>query len=85
MKCPNCGAQAPDGALECAACGVIFAKLLKKIEELEVAPSAPFNPWIGRGLAAALVILWMLAFAVYYQERVEKLRAEHPPSLRPAP
>ena len=26
MKCPQCSAVAPDGALECAACGVIFAK-----------------------------------------------------------
>ena len=27
MHCPKCGFEGPPGALECAHCGVIFAKL----------------------------------------------------------
>lgn len=76
MKCPACAAENPDGALECAACGVIFAKLKEKkeaerraAEELlakaEQSPP-PGNPWVPRLLAIGVVCVWLSAMAVYY-------------------
>lgn len=31
MKCPHCGVDSPEGAVDCPACGLIFEKWLKKI------------------------------------------------------
>lgn len=38
MTCPNCSAAAPEGATDCAACGVVFEKWLRKasLEKLRV-------------------------------------------------
>ncbi|MCR4295357.1 MAG: hypothetical protein NUW21_07460 [Elusimicrobia bacterium] len=66
MKCPNCGVDAPAGAADCAACGVIFAKFKKKLESLPVTPRSRFQPWMGRALAVLVVLAWMLGFALYY-------------------
>ncbi|MBI4345806.1 MAG: hypothetical protein HY553_03060, partial [Elusimicrobia bacterium] len=47
MQCPNCSAASDDGAVECAACGVVFEKWLRKqaaraaAVEAEAAPAAP--------------------------------------------
>ncbi len=90
MKCPNCDAPAPDGATECAGCGVIFAKLKKIYDreredaraELEsgeeASRPAALNPWVVRALAAGFVLLWLLGFAVYYHEAVAEARARSP-------
>jgi hypothetical protein len=85
MKCPNCSVEAPAGAAECASCGLVFAKLRKKIEELEAPRPAAYNPWIGRAIAAAVVALWILGFGLYYRRAVAKARASRPPAARPAP
>lgn len=49
MKCPHCSAVVPTGAEECPACGLIFAKLLKKRQrETEIPPldaAAPVEPF----------------------------------------
>lgn len=66
MKCPNCGVDAPAGASDCAACGVIFAKFKKKLESLPVTPPSRFQPWMGRALAVVVVLAWILGFALYY-------------------
>lgn len=66
MKCPHCGVDVPAGAIECAGCGVIFAKFKKKLEHLEAPAPATFNPWKGRAIAVAIVALWLLAFGLYY-------------------
>lgn len=77
MKCPACAAQNPEGALECAGCGVIFAKLKEKKEaerraaedllaKAEEQPAKPGNPWVGRLLAIGLVCAWLSSMAVYY-------------------
>jgi hypothetical protein len=78
MKCPNCGAQAADGASECPQCGLVFAKwkVLEErkkrdeaaaLTELETAGTREFNPWIGRAIAGALVAVWMLGIGLYYR------------------
>lgn len=38
--CPVCGAAAPEGAADCRACGVVFAKWRAKQEALAAAPAA---------------------------------------------
>ena len=78
MKCPNCAAEAAAGAKECPSCGVIFAKLIKKLETLEPAPSPEFNPWIGRGIAAALLVAWFIVFGFYYRRRVAAMKVLNP-------
>ena len=77
MKCPSCGAAAPDGAAECPACGLIFAKwrerdekekreALAALEGRLTAPKlAPANLWVGRGIAGAVVLAWLLALSYY--------------------
>lgn len=89
MKCPNCAAEASDGAAECASCGVIFAKLKAKKERTVLEAKAgealtsakpeekpaEFNPWKGRAIAAGIVVLWIVGFAIYYHRAVaEALR-----------
>lgn len=78
MKCPNCGVEAAAGATDCPACGVIFAKFKKKLESLTLPPPTKFNPWIGRGIAAAIVVLWMIAFGVYYRRAVSEMPVRNP-------
>lgn len=44
MRCPSCKAEGPDGAAECAGCGLIFAKW-KAREEQKAAPAPlPASP-----------------------------------------
>ena len=79
MKCPNCGVQCPAGATECPACGIVFAKFKKKLDQaVEPTPSKAINPWIGRAIAAAIVALWFVAFGLYYRARVSEIRARAP-------
>ena len=78
MKCPNCGVLCPAGAAECPACGVIFAKFKKKLESDSAPVPSTFKPWKGRAIAAALVALWFVGFALYYRARVSEIRARAP-------
>jgi hypothetical protein len=78
MKCPNCGVEAPAGAADCAACGVIFAKFKKKLESLPVPVPSKHNPWIGRAAAAAIVLLWMAALGLYYRRAVSEMPVRNP-------
>ncbi len=78
MKCPNCGVQAPAGATECPGCGVIFAKFKRKLENLEPSSVPAINPWIGRGLAAALLLAWIIAFTLYYRQAVSVMKVHNP-------
>lgn len=84
MKCPNCAAQAEDGAVECLSCGLLFAKWRERQEKekreaaealkaLESPPEPPkINPWTGRLIAGLVVLWWMLGLAIYY---IYRLRA----------
>ncbi len=75
MDCPKCGFASPDGAAECVACGVVFAKVTRRHTEPEI------DPWVleeeriadgriglvelkvlGIGLAAAVVV-YVLPFS----------------------
>ncbi|MBI2387663.1 MAG: zinc ribbon domain-containing protein [Elusimicrobia bacterium] len=78
MKCPNCGVEAPAGATDCPACGVIFAKFKKKLESLPVPEPARFDPWVGRAIAAAIVAIWMIAFGLYYRRAVSEMPVRNP-------
>lgn len=77
MKCPNCGLESPAGATECAGCGVIFAKFMKKLD-LKAPATEAARPWKGRALAFALLVIWFIAFSVYYQRRVAEMRVLNP-------
>lgn len=86
MRCPSCGRPASQGAEECAACGIVFAKWKKRedgraedrrraeaaaLAALE-APSARaglFDPWLGRGIAGAVVAAWLIGFGLYFHHR----------------
>lgn len=70
MDCPQCSAEAPDGSLECATCGVIFAKHRSGAadEKRRIVPRRPAQSktsagithegWkaLGAGLVLALVL-----------------------------
>lgn len=67
MKCPNCGVACPAGAAECPACGVIFEKFKKKLDALPPPTPPRFPLWLGRVIAVAIVVLWMLGLTVYFK------------------
>ena len=71
MKCPACAAACGDGAAECPACGLIFAKwreqLLKALEP--PTPARARNPWVGRAIAAVIAAAWTLGLALYCRRR----------------
>ncbi|MDP3543257.1 MAG: hypothetical protein Q8T11_12385 [Elusimicrobiota bacterium] len=75
MKCPICGVDAPAGAVDCAACGIIFAKFKKKLESLPVTPASRFQPWMGRALAVVIVLAWMAGFGLYYRAVLSEMPA----------
>ncbi len=92
MECPSCGKTAPAGAAECPACGVVFAKWEKREKDrdeerkreeaaalaaLESPAAAPADPWVGRGIAAAIAAAWMIAFGLYFRHRY----ARRPPAF----
>mgnify|MGYP001616848692 CR=1 FL=1 len=94
VKCKKCGVAVREDALECPGCGVIFAKLKEKGErdkreaaldlDLEQAPKAPgIDLWRGRKIAAGIVLLWIVAFVLYYRHAIAaaKRRAELSDSL----
>jgi hypothetical protein len=75
MRCPLCGTAAKDGSAECASCGVVFAKLRKKLEREKIraaaaleasAPPPARDPWRTRLAALAVVAAWMIGLALYY-------------------
>lgn len=81
MRCPSCSAEGPDGAAECPACGVIFAKLKARAEKAAPPPSAPAaaKP-AGSGLGNALVLLACLGAFVYGGYRFYEGRVSPPPT-----
>jgi len=83
MKCPNCGVEAPAGATDCAGCGIIFAKFKKKLESLPPPSPVRFKPWVGRWIAAAIVVIWTVAFGLYYRRLVSRMPPRAPAA--PAP
>ena len=78
MRCPNCGAEAQASAADCSACGVIFSKFKKKLESLPEPSPAPYNPWLGRGIAAAIVLAWSIALGLYYRRAVADMPVSNP-------
>jgi hypothetical protein len=83
VNCPSCKAESADGALECAKCGVVFAKL-KAIKEREKAEAAagleaeasppPPDPAKFRLVAIALVVGWLVAFSLYFTSAMRDLK-----------
>jgi hypothetical protein len=76
--CPKCGAPSMPGAVECARCGVIFAKLQHRMAEVAVAgPASAVDPAppdvsevpqpnvtrLGRGLVLLCLVVWTWQFA----------------------
>jgi hypothetical protein len=85
MKCPACAAAAPDGAAECPSCGVIFAKLEERkrreredakaaLAQLDAPPAADVNPYLGRTIAGALLVLWGLVFGYVVLKQLNRPR-----------
>ena len=91
MKCPNCGAQAPAGAADCAGCGVVFAKFQAQRERerkeaaeflalTELPPASVPRLWPGRVAASVLLVLWLGSLIWYYanklNDRDERIEAD---------
>lgn len=101
VKCPKCSAQAPAGAAECPSCGVIFAKLSKKKSHEREADkkaaadfmaladagerSAAVHPWLGKGIAAGLVVLWLGVMGYYLVKAARTPARPEPGAGAPAP
>lgn len=80
MKCPRCAAENADGAADCAACGVVFAKLkelkekerraaeeaLARLAAAEDEAKPKTDPWVWRALAIGVAVAWSSALATYY-------------------
>lgn len=69
MKCPNCRKDAPDGALECPSCQVVFEKWLKRREREAGEPAQDDGPLrrlkVSAGLAAAVAVVLSFRFAAW--------------------
>ena len=88
MKCPNCDAQSGDDAVECASCGLVFAKWRARREKEKheaaealaalAAPASapPVDPRVARGAAVVVVAAWTLGLGFYF--------GRHPAKRRPA-
>lgn len=82
MKCPNCAAGAEDGALDCPACGLVFAKwhalqakrAAAPPPEPEAAAAPGPNLWAGRAIAVGVVVLWTAGWALYYRHRLKSVK-----------
>lgn len=75
MDCPSCHAQAPDGAEDCPACGIIFAKWRAREERLATAPAAgAWKPEASPGgssskagtVIGSIIIALQLGMLFYY-------------------
>ncbi|NNN07485.1 MAG: hypothetical protein HKL90_16470 [Elusimicrobia bacterium] len=89
MKCPSCAAECAEGALECASCGVIFAKLearrRREREEVEQAlaklgaDSAPVvDPMLGRAVAMVAFALWAGVMSYFVVQQMRRRPAPRP-------
>jgi hypothetical protein len=85
MKCPSCACAADDDAAECPGCGLIFAKWRERQAKEKAAALAALaaleapapalllaNPWIVRGVAAAVVGVWISVLGVYVFHHTRK-------------
>lgn len=67
MLCPSCTQAAPDGALDCPNCGIVFAKWQRRTRERPLPPSPPLPPptktTAGAGARAVRVLAIALAGA----------------------
>ena len=99
-NCPNCGAGWPAGAAECPGCGLLLSKWKERGERekreaeavLAQAESSPppkrIDPWIGRSVAAALVMLYIAGLSVWVYRSMEDAasrRRREETEQRPAP
>jgi hypothetical protein len=93
MKCPSCAARADDGAAECPACGLVFAKWRARAEKekkeaalalaaLESPTPPPPDLWVVRTVAAAVVAAWVLGLGLYVHFHPAKPHAPAQQSLR---
>jgi hypothetical protein len=88
MKCPSCGAAAPEGAPECAACGVIFAKFEEKrrrereeaqaaLARLNLPPTPELDPHLGRRVAIVVGAAWAAVMGFFIvKELIRKNQRE---------
>jgi len=78
MKCPNCGAENPEGKLFCGDCGERLPRLMSEVSQLTVSSGPSLQPprirkgyVIGGGLIAAVffgVFYWATTYT--YTEQV---------------
>lgn len=80
MTCPSCGASA-DAALECPACGIIYAKWKPRAESPPLAKPAQ---GLGAGTVAAVLALTVAAVWLYARKTIVFPSAE-PSSTEAAP
>lgn len=82
MKCPACSADGPDGAPECAACGVNYgkweAKRAKAAEVAAAAADAPPPEPPKSTLGTTLSILAVLCVGVYFAYDVARSHLDPP-------
>ena len=81
MKCPSCGATVPEGALECPACGVIFAKFAEKrkrereeaekaLAAMNIPPPPIVDPHLGRKIGFGVFFLWFAVMGFFVVKEV---------------
>jgi hypothetical protein len=83
MKCPSCGAAAPEGALECSACGVIFAKFAEKrkrereeaeaaLAAMNVPPPPIVDPHLGRKIGFGVFFFWAAVMGFFIIKETQR-------------
>lgn len=73
MQCPSCQAQVADGAVECPACGIIFARWRPRTRPVAVhaVPAPPQRAGSRRRMAAAAIVgVLLIAAAALWWFRV---------------
>ena len=76
MKCPNCGAEVPDGAKFCGNCGVSLGQATRKVSSEKGSAPRKKGRKVLIALLAAMVAVCAVSGVVLYQRAEEKAATE---------
>ena len=84
MDCPKCGREAAAGAVDCANCGIVFARYMRRPTErgeIWVPPAPAPEPKRDSGSGVLVVFVLFVAAAIGAAVYMKKSETKLPPVL----